>query len=167
MKAGLAALGLMACAGSLAGCGGGQDDTATDETGGNATPADEVVASGGSPAAAVDGSTGGGALADFTPDAARGKTVFLRCKACHSTVPGQNGIGPSLAGIVGRKSASIEGFGYSAAARDSGLTWTKDELFTFLEQPQRTIPGTRMAFAGLRNGQDRADVIAYLENPAE
>ena len=165
MKPRLTVLGLIAGAAALVGCGGGQEEAAPDEAS-NATafPADSAAAG---PASDTVATPAGAKLADFTPDAAHGKTLFVQCKACHSTEPGRNGIGPSLAGIVGRKAASIEGFNYSAAVRDSGLTWTQDELFRYLEQPQRALPGTKMAFAGLKSGQDRADIIAYLENPAE
>ena len=92
-----------------------------------------------------------------------GKVVFLQCKTCHVLEPGQNRIGPSLAGIVGRAAGTVEGFSYTPANANSGITWTEEKLFQYLENPQRVVPGTKMAFAGLSKAQDRADVIAYLK----
>jgi cytochrome c len=110
----------------------------------------------------LDGTT----LASFTPNAAAGKLVFAQCRACHVTDPGVNRTGPSLAGIIGRKAGTVPGFNYSPANAASGVTWTKEKLFQYLENPQRVIPKTKMVFPGLREGQKRADIIAYLENPA-
>jgi cytochrome c len=75
-------------------------------------------------------------------------------------------VGPSLYQIVGRESGTVTGFKYSAANQNSDIVWTEENLFTYLENPQASIPGTIMAFPGLRNPQDRADVIAYLKNPS-
>ncbi|MBX9747150.1 MAG: cytochrome c family protein, partial [Hyphomonadaceae bacterium] len=80
---------------------------------------------------------------------------------------GVNRVGPSLYGIVGRRAGSIPGFRYSAANQSSGITWTEQELFNYLQDPRARIPGTIMAFVGLRNPQQRADVIAYLKANAE
>jgi cytochrome c len=104
-------------------------------------------------------------LASFTGDAAKGKIIFMQCQACHSNEPGVNKIGPSLAGVVGRKAGQIPGFQYSDANKSSGITWTPEKLFQYLENPQRVVPGTKMTFAGLPKAQDRADVIAYLKSP--
>jgi cytochrome c len=79
---------------------------------------------------------------------------------------GVNRVGPSLWGVVGRKAGSIAGFNYSAANKNSGVNWSEDVLFTYLEAPQKFMPGTRMAFPGLKKPQDRADVIAYLKTKA-
>ena len=81
------------------------------------------------------------------------------------TDAGVNRTGPSLAGIIGRKSGTVAGYNYSPANAGVGLTWTKEKLFQFLEKPQRVIPKTKMIFAGISDAQKRADVIAYLENP--
>jgi len=107
----------------------------------------------------LDGTT----LADFTADAVAGERVFLQCRSCHVLEAGVNRVGPSLAGIFGRTAGTIEGFNYTEANANSGIIWTPEKMFQYLENPQRAIPGTRMAFAGLRNGQDRADIIAYLQ----
>lgn len=99
-------------------------------------------------------------------DAAKGAARFkLSCGPCHSTEPGKNGSGPSLAGIVGRKAASVDGFVYSTALKGAGLTWTEASLDHFLEAPAKAVPGTTMAFPGLRKAEDRADLIAFLKHP--
>ncbi len=101
--------------------------------------------------------------AALTGDAAQGRRVFTKCMSCHVVQEGQNRVGPSLYGIIGRDAGSVEGFRYSDANANSGITWTEETMFAYLEQPQRFIPGTIMAFPGLPNPQERADVIAYLK----
>lgn len=105
--------------------------------------------------------------AQMTGDVERGRRVFAQCATCHSPEQGVNRVGPSLYGIVGRAAGSVAGFRYSDANRNSGITWTEQELFTYLENPRARVPGTIMAFVGLRNPQQRADVIAYLKHNAE
>jgi cytochrome c len=100
-------------------------------------------------------------------DTARGAKIFLQCATCHSPEPGVTVVGPSLYGIVGRHSGSIPGFRYSDANRNSGITWTEQEMFNYLLDPQKRIPGTLMTFVGLKNAQQRADVIAFLKQNAE
>lgn len=95
-------------------------------------------------------------------NAAAGEKVFAQCKACHVTDKGVNRVGPSLFGIVGRKSGTVPGYNYSTANKNSGVTWTPQVLYTYLENPRKFMPGTKMAFAGIKNPQQRADVIAYL-----
>lgn len=102
--------------------------------------------------------------AKMTGDTARGQRVFAQCLTCHSKDEGVNRTGPSLHGIIGRKAGSVPNFRYSEANKNSGITWTEQELFTYLENPKAKIPGTTMAFVGLRNPQQRADVIAYLKS---
>lgn len=102
------------------------------------------------------------ALPAAAQDAQSGERVFRqRCAACHATDPGRNQIGPSLAGVAGRAVAAAEGADYTPALRDLGGDWTDDRLSGFLENPRGFAPGTRMTVA-LRNPQQRADVIAYL-----
>ncbi len=101
--------------------------------------------------------------ASLTGDAAQGKKVFYKCISCHAVDEGVNKVGPSLYGIVGRPAGSIEGFKYSDANANSGIVWTEETLFAYLEKPQEFIKGTRMAFPGLPVAQDRADIIAYLK----
>lgn len=105
--------------------------------------------------------------ARLSGDTVRGQRIFAQCATCHSPEQGVNRVGPSLYGIVGRRAGSIPGFRYSAANQSSGITWTEQELFNYLQDPRARIPGTIMAFVGLRNPQQRADVIAYLKANAE
>lgn len=100
--------------------------------------------------------------AELPGDVAHGQIVFAQCKACHSVEPGKNLIGPSLDGIVGKKAAAVTGYSYSPAMKASGLTWTPKALSDYLMAPAKTVPGTKMPFAGLSKEADRTDVIAYL-----
>ncbi len=97
-------------------------------------------------------------------DAAAGEAVFKRvCATCHNaTVEGPRKLGPTLHGVVGRKVASVEGFRYSTAKRDANLVWTPDKLDPYLLNPREFMPGTTMAYAGLKNDNDRKNLIAYL-----
>ena len=98
-------------------------------------------------------------------DAAAGQKVFTRvCSACHSNqASGPRKLGPTLFDVVGRKAGSVEGFRYSEANKKSGITWTPDVLDVYLKDPRAKVPGTIMAFAGLKNDTERQNVIAYLE----
>lgn len=100
--------------------------------------------------------------ASLKGNAAAGAKVFAQCKACHVTDKGVNRVGPSLFGVVGRKAGTVPGYTYSAANKNSGVTWAPATLYTYLENPRKFMPGTKMAFAGIKNPQQRADVIAYL-----
>ncbi|GHH17852.1 MULTISPECIES: c-type cytochrome [Sphingomonas] len=103
-------------------------------------------------------------LAAYTGDAKKGEADFITCKTCHAIEAGVNKIGPSLHAVVGRKAGIIPGFVYSTANKNSGITWTEEKLFQYLENPQRIVPGTKMSFAGWpTDPQKRADVIAYLK----
>ena len=95
-------------------------------------------------------------------DAAAGEKIFNQCKACHSVKAGENRVGPSLAGVAGRKAGAVEGFKYSDANKNSGITWTPDNLDKYLMDPKGFMPGNKMAFAGLKKPEDRLNVIAYL-----
>lgn len=94
-------------------------------------------------------------------DAAHGKQVFAACAACHSDKP--DAIGPSLRGVYGRTSGSLEDFRYSNAMMRAKLTWNDDNLRVYIKDPQAKVPGNRMPFGGLHNEQDVEDVIAYLK----
>lgn len=96
-------------------------------------------------------------------DAAAGKKVFNQCAICHSIKAGENKIGPSLFGVVGRKSHSEPGFSYSDAMKKYDVTWDPATLDHYLVDPRKVVPGTKMIFPGLKNDTQRADVIAYLE----
>lgn len=99
-------------------------------------------------------------------DVAAGETAFRRlCAACHIvTAEGRRGVGPSLFGIVGRKSGTVEGFRYSSANQNANVVWTPEQLDKYLINPREFMPGTTMAFAGIRNESERANVVAYLQS---
>lgn len=101
-------------------------------------------------------------FAELTGDPAAGELVFLQCKTCHSLEEGRIGMGPSLYGMIGREAGSVDGFSYSDANAEAGFTWTPEIMFEYLETPRDYLPGTRMAYPGLKDAQDRADLIAYL-----
>jgi cytochrome c len=96
-------------------------------------------------------------------DPTAGKEVFNQCVSCHSIAAGENRVGPSLHGIIGRKAGQIPGFHYSDANKNSGFVWTEQELYAYLASPQKVLPGTYMTFIGVSDPQKRADVIAYLQ----
>ncbi len=100
--------------------------------------------------------------ASLKGDAVHGKAVFGQCMACHAVAPGLNLVGPSLHAVVGRKAAIVPNFHYSSAMKGSGIVWTPEKLFVYLENPRGVVVGTKMAYMGLHSPQDRADVIAYL-----
>jgi cytochrome c len=86
-----------------------------------------------------------------------------QCSICHSPVQGHNNTGPSLFGVVGRKTASVPGFNYSQGNQDSHLTWTDEELNKYLLSPRCVVPGTKMTFTGIKDDAKRADMISYLD----
>ena len=94
-------------------------------------------------------------------DAAKGERTFGKCKACHK-LDGSNGTGPHLDGVVDRDIAAVAGFGYSSALEGLDGAWTPEELSAFLKKPKDYAPGTKMSFAGLKDADDRANLIAYL-----
>ena len=97
-------------------------------------------------------------------DAAAGEKVFAQCRACHQIgETAKNLIGPKLNGVIGRKAGSVEGFAYSAANKNSGLTWDEATFTDYIHDPRAKIPGTKMTFAGLKNEQQIRDLLAYLE----
>ena len=98
-------------------------------------------------------------------NAEAGVTVFKRCMACHKVGPdAKNGVGPALNDVVGRAAGTYPGYSYSAAMKKSGLVWDEPTLTTYLHAPRKLVPGTKMAFAGLKKDHEIADVIAYLKN---
>jgi cytochrome c len=98
----------------------------------------------------------------------RGQGATKVCAACHNFQKGgPNAIGPNLYGVVGRPKATAAGFSYSDAMKAKGGEWTIDDLNKFLTSPKEFVPGTKMTFAGLSKGSQRADVIAYLNSLAE
>jgi cytochrome c len=91
-----------------------------------------------------------------------GKLFKQKCGICHTIQAGQNRVGPSMAGIVGRKAGYIDSYSYSDAMRSSGLTWDAATLDAYLANPRGKVPGTKMTFPGLSSAKDRTDLIAYL-----
>ena len=96
-------------------------------------------------------------------DVEAGKVAFKKCALCHTTEPGKNKIGPSLFGVVGRKSGSVDNFSYSEAMKNFDHTWDAESLDTYLADPRAVVPGTKMIFPGIKDKTERDDVIAYLE----
>ncbi len=140
------------------------ETTTTTTTTNAAAPAAAPAAPAAAKVAADNTDTVSGAkYASFTGDAASGEKVFVACKTCHVVDAGQNRIGPSLHAIVGRAAGTAPGYTYSAANKGSGITWTPEKMFQYLEAPQRVVPGTKMTYPGLPDPQKRADVIAYLK----
>ena len=161
---------------SLAACSGpAEEDAATDE----ATPAAEATPADGatpeatpSEGATPEASATPAAAASATPSAAPTQVAaaapatppasFTQCGVCHSVQPGQNGIGPSLAGVHGRRAGAVAGFSYTNGMKNLGVSWNDANLDRYLTNPQGMVPGTTMAIAPLSAG-DRAAIIAYLK----
>ncbi|EAU83294.1 cytochrome c [Coprinopsis cinerea okayama7 len=102
----------------------------------------------------------------FAPgDASKGASLFkTRCAQCHTLGNGEpHKVGPNLFGIFGRKSGTGEGYSYTAANINKGVTWTEETMWEYLENPKKYIPGTKMAFAGLKKEKDRNDLVTYLK----
>ncbi|MCB2102156.1 MAG: cytochrome c family protein [Rhodobacterales bacterium] len=113
-------------------------------------------------AAVVMALSAGSAMAG---DAAKGEKVFKKCAACHTIdAGGKNKVGPNLHGVIGRAAGTLDGFKYSKAMQDSGVTWSAETLDKYLTKPKDFIPKNKMAFAGLKKDKDREDVIAYIES---
>lgn len=112
------------------------------------------------------------ALATITPvaalaqagDAVKGKIVFARCALCHDVKPGPKKMGPALNGLFGRTSGTIAGFTYSPAMQKAKIRWDAKTLDAFLAKPSAVVPGNRMAFAGVPQAANRANLIAYLKS---
>jgi cytochrome c len=105
--------------------------------------------------------TGSGSVT--AADVEAGKTAFKKCALCHTVEAGKNKIGPSLFGVVGRKSATLDNFTYSEAMKKFDHTWDEETLDKYLADPREIVPGTKMIFPGIKDKTERDDVIAYLE----
>lgn len=104
----------------------------------------------------------GPALADG--DAVKGEKLFNRCKACHTLGAGEpNRVGPNLHGLFGRKAGTVAGYKYSKPLSEAGFQWTPEKLYEWLENPRTFLPGNKMTFAGIKDSQQRKDLIAYIE----
>ena len=119
-----------------------------------ASPPAHTVAQAPSEPAAAATSLGG--------DATAGRQVYKKCQACHSLEPGKNALGPSLAGIVGKKSGEVPNYNYSAAMKAANIVWDATTLDAYLLDPQKAVPQNKMPFPGLKTTTERKDVVAYL-----
>ena len=108
-----------------------------------------------------------GSVSASAADVNAGKKVFNKCKACHSLKEGTKKVGPSLFGIVGKKSGQMEGYHYSKAMKNADITWDEKTLDEYLTKPRNFVKGTKMTFPGLKKAEDRANVIAYLKEHAK
>lgn len=134
---GMAALSL-----ALAACGSPPEDkaeTATAPTAETATPAATMAVAGAKPAS------------------------FAQCASCHAVEPDKHGVGPSLAGVFGQKAGAVAGYNFTDANKNSGLTWDEATLDTYLTNPMKVIPGTKMTYAGMPDAAKRKEVIDYLK----
>ncbi len=95
-------------------------------------------------------------------DPAKGEQVFKKCRACHSVEAGKNTVGPSLAGVFGRKAGEVQNYNYSPAMKTSNIVWDAAALDSYIHDPKGFLPGNKMAFPGLKNEPERTNVIAYL-----
>ncbi|MGY6249855.1 c-type cytochrome [Bosea thiooxidans] len=97
-------------------------------------------------------------------DAASGEKIFNQCRACHQVgETAKNTVGPVLNGLIGRKAASHDGYSYSTAMKNSGLTWDEATFADYIKDPKAKVPGTKMIYAGLKDPAKVADLTAYLK----
>ncbi|EWY39307.1 cytochrome C [Skermanella stibiiresistens SB22] len=108
-----------------------------------------------------------GVSAASAQDAGEGEKVFRQCKACHSLDAGKKGVGPSLHGLIGRQSGTVEGFAYSPAMKAANITWTPENLSKYLADPKGFVAGNKMAFAGVKKEDDLKNLVAYLGEAAK
>ncbi|HWL47159.1 MAG TPA: c-type cytochrome [Sphingomonadaceae bacterium] len=153
---------IIALTATLAGCGGQktQDQTSNRTTEASA-PASEPAEN--AAANVSEAATNLTATASAAGAAVAAPPEFAPCKACHSATPGQNGIGPSLAGVFGTKAAEVANYNFSDAMKSSGLTWDEATLDRYLTSPRQVVPGTKMTFPGIKDAAKRTAVIAYLK----
>ena len=98
-------------------------------------------------------------------DAAAGEKAFAVCKACHQIGDSaKNAVGPVLNGLIGRKAGSVDGYNYSDANKKSGLTWDEATFTDYIKDPKAKIPGTKMAFAGVKNETEAQNLWAYISS---
>lgn len=95
-------------------------------------------------------------------DPRKGEEIYSRCLACHALAYDRTG--PRHCGLFGRRAGSVSGFTYSAAMKSSRIVWSAKTLDAFITDPMRTVPGTAMGYAGVKDAKERADLIAYLQD---
>ena len=106
----------------------------------------------------------GSAAGALAQDLAAGENSFKKCLPCHRVgADAKNLVGPLLNGLEGRKSGTIEGYNYTEANKNSGITWSEETFKEYITDPRAKIPGTKMVFAGIKNEKERADLWAYLK----
>ena len=134
------------------------DDAAVESAETSAPPTAET-------ATPVPAATPAAPAAEATPAAAPATPpqAYIQCSVCHAVAPGEHGLGPSLAGVFNAEAGHVEGFTYSQAMLDSGLVWDEASLHAYLENPRGVVPGTTMAFAGVRDDARRQAIIDYLK----
>ena len=100
----------------------------------------------------------------YAQDPAAGERVFAQCRACHQVGPtAKNAVGPVLNGLFGRPAGTVEGYNYSAANKNSGITWDEAVFREYIKDPKAKIPGTKMVYAGLKDEKRIDDLVAYLK----
>jgi cytochrome c len=101
----------------------------------------------------------------FAQDLSAGETSFKKCQPCHDIGQGAaNKVGPVLNGLDGRKSGSVDGYAYSDANKNSGITWSEAAFKEYIKDPRARIPGTKMIFPGVKNETEATDLWAYLKS---
>ncbi len=162
---------------TLAACGGGAEQTDDATAGPDSAATDTAPAPAATPTGAETPAPGASPSAmpsaspTPTPTPSATRTVaaatvpagFAQCAACHSVEPGKNGIGPTLAGIFGDRAGVVPGFEFSDAMKSSGLTWNQATLDRYLTDPRGVVPGTKMAFGGVKDAAQRQAIINYLK----
>ena len=111
----------------------------------------------------IGAATAAAASSALAQDVAAGKSSFNKCLACHAIGEGaKNKVGPELNGLEGRKSGTVAGYSYSEANKNSGLTWDEATFKEYIKDPKAKIPGTKMAFAGIKKETEVNDLWAFL-----
>jgi cytochrome c len=161
----------LALAAAVGGCGSEQPDTPAAVASADPVEASAAAAPSAAPTPSAEPSAVPSQVqtpaATPTPEVAAAAPstpppAFLTCRACHAVEAGKNGIGPSMASVLGRKAGTAAGFSYSEAMKSSGLTWDAATLDRYLTRPSQVVPGTRMAFAGIPDPVKRKAVVDYL-----